>query len=187
MRDKILGANAHAIVMSYVPSAFENHDDLLDRVRAVQGVTGATPFIYTEVMLSARGGVKGVVLRGIDPRSASSVLSMALKPRGIFSWLTGTGVLKDEYLERDTNAIAAFGLNEGYVDIQVAAPTVEYHDDGIYITFNVHEGPRYTVRNVVFAGDVIDSEDKMLEVVKMDEWKDSNKYFSLTVMGRPDH
>jgi len=76
MRDKILGANAHAIVMSYVPSAFENHDDLLDRVRAVQGVTGATPFIYTEVMLSARGGVKGVVLRGIDPRSASSVLSM---------------------------------------------------------------------------------------------------------------
>lgn len=76
MRDKILGANAHAIVMSYVPSAFENHDDLLDRVRSVKGVTGATPFIYTEVMLSARGGVKGVVLRGIDPQSAPSVLSM---------------------------------------------------------------------------------------------------------------
>ena len=107
---------------------------------------------------------------------------MALKPRGIFSWLTGTGVLKDEYLERDTNAIAAFGLNEGYVDIQVGAPTVEYRDDGIYITFNVHEGPRYTVRDVVFAGDVIDSEDKMLEVVQMDDWKKSDKYFSLTVM-----
>jgi Outer membrane protein/protective antigen OMA87 len=91
-------------------------------------------------------------------------------------------VLKDEYLERDTNAIAAFGLNEGYVDIQVAAPTVEYRDDGIYITFNVHEGPRYTVRDVVFAGDVIDSEDKMLEVVQMDDWKKSDKYFSLTVM-----
>ena len=107
---------------------------------------------------------------------------MDLKPRGIFSWLTGTGVLKDEYLERDTNAIAAFGLNEGYVDIQVAAPTVDYRDDGIYITFNVHEGPRYTVRDVVFAGDVIDSEDKMIEVVQMDDWKKSEKYFSLTVM-----
>ncbi|MFC4678609.1 outer membrane protein assembly factor BamA [Desulfovibrio legallii] len=107
---------------------------------------------------------------------------MALKPRGIFSWLTGTGVLKEEYLERDTNAIAAYGLNEGYIDIQVGAPTVEYKDDGIHITFTVHEGPRYTVRNVVFAGDVIDSEDKMLQVVKMDDWKKSNKYFSLTVM-----
>ncbi len=81
MRDKILGANAHAIVMSYIPSAFENRSDLLDRVRSVKGVTGATPFIYTEVMLSAGGGVKGVVLRGIDPQSAPSVLSMLRQMR----------------------------------------------------------------------------------------------------------
>ncbi|MFT4302919.1 MAG: outer membrane protein assembly factor BamA [Desulfovibrio sp.] len=107
---------------------------------------------------------------------------MALKPRGIFSWLTGSGVLKEEYLERDTNAIAAYGLNEGYVDIQVGAPQVDYRDDGIYVTFTVNEGPRYTIRNVVFAGDVIDSEDKMLEVVQMDDWQKSNKFFSLTVM-----
>ena len=81
MRDKILGANAHAIVMSYIPSAFENRTDLLDRVRSVKGVTGATPFIYTEVMLSAGGGVKGVVLRGIDPQSAPAVLSMLRQMR----------------------------------------------------------------------------------------------------------
>ena len=76
MRDKILGANAHAIVMSYVPSAFEHDQDLTQRIRSVDGVTGATPFIYTEVMLSAGGGVKGVVLRGIDPASAPEVLSL---------------------------------------------------------------------------------------------------------------
>ncbi len=81
MRDKILGANAHAIVMSYIPSAFENRSDLLDRVRSVKGVTGATPFIYTEVMLSAGGGVKGVVLRGRDPQSAPAVLSMLRQMR----------------------------------------------------------------------------------------------------------
>ncbi len=76
MRDKILGANAHAIVMSYVPSAFEHDQDLTQRIRSVDGVIGATPFIYTEVMLSAGGGVKGVVLRGIDPASAPEVLSL---------------------------------------------------------------------------------------------------------------
>lgn len=107
---------------------------------------------------------------------------MALKPRNIFSWFTGSGVLKDEYLERDTNAIAAYGLNEGFIDMQVSAPQVDYKPDGIYITFTVHEGPRYTVRNVKFAGDVIDSEDNMLKVVQMDDWEKSNKYFSLTVM-----
>ncbi|MDD4702065.1 MAG: lipoprotein-releasing ABC transporter permease subunit [Desulfovibrio sp.] len=81
MRDKILGANAHAIVMSYLPSAFENNDTLLERVRSVKGVTGATPFIYTEVMLSSGNGVKGVVLRGIDPESGPQVLSMLRQMR----------------------------------------------------------------------------------------------------------
>ena len=52
MRDKILGANAHAIVMSYVPSAFEHDQDLTQRIRSVD------------------------VLRGIDPASAPEVLSL---------------------------------------------------------------------------------------------------------------
>lgn len=81
MRDKILGANAHGIVMSYVPSAFEHNDSLLERIRSVEGVTGATPFVYTEVMLSGGGGVKGVVLRGIDPASGPQVLSMLRQMR----------------------------------------------------------------------------------------------------------
>lgn len=76
MRDKILGANAHGIVMSYLPEAFIRNPDLEKRIRAVPGITGATPFIYTEVMLSAPGGVKGVVLRGIDPESAPKVLTL---------------------------------------------------------------------------------------------------------------
>ena len=54
MRDKILGANAHGIVMSYMPDAFAEHPELLGEVIKTPGVTGATPFIYTEVMLSAR-------------------------------------------------------------------------------------------------------------------------------------
>lgn len=82
MRDKILGANAHGIVMSHVPSAFEQDTPaLLERIRAVDDVTGAMPFIYTEVMLSAGGGVKGVVLRGIDPATAPNVLSMLTELR----------------------------------------------------------------------------------------------------------
>ena len=107
---------------------------------------------------------------------------MALKPRGLFSFLTGSGVLKEEYLERDTNAIAAFGLNEGHIDIQVSAPTVEYKEDGIYVNFTVHEGPRYTVRSVKFAGDVIDSEEKMHEVVEMDSLAKDKSRFVLSVM-----
>lgn len=82
LRDKILGANAHGIVMSHLSSAFgENLPLLLEKIKASPGVTGATPFVYSEVMLSSGTGVKGVVLRGIDPASAAQVLSM-LRPLG---------------------------------------------------------------------------------------------------------
>ncbi|MBQ7606529.1 MAG: outer membrane protein assembly factor BamA [Desulfovibrionaceae bacterium] len=107
---------------------------------------------------------------------------MALKPRGLFSFLTGTGVLKDEYLERDANAIAAFGLNEGFVDIQVSAPEVSYKDDGIYVTFNVHEGPQYAVRSVSFSGDVIDTDEEMRKLVEMDSVAKKKSHFSISVM-----
>ncbi len=107
---------------------------------------------------------------------------MALRPRNIISFFTGTGVLEEEYLERDTNAIAAYGLNEGYVDIQVAAPDVQYTKEGIIVTFNVDEGRRYKVSGIKFGGQVIEDEDKMLALVDMDEQKEDSGYFSLSVM-----
>ncbi len=107
---------------------------------------------------------------------------MALHPRSIISWITGTGVLEEEYLERDTNAIAAFGLNEGFVDIQVAAPEVDYTPDGIVVTFNVDEGRRYKVSEVKFGGELIDEEEQLLSIIEMDDQQKDNEYFSLTVM-----
>ncbi len=76
IREKILGANAHAIIMSYVPGGLDDTKAILDKTLTTPGVKNATPFIYTEVMLSAQGGVKGLVLRGIDPKSAPKVLSI---------------------------------------------------------------------------------------------------------------
>jgi len=76
IRDKILGVNSHAIVMSHRAEALDNHAPFVDAVLASQGVTGATPFLYTEVMLSTPNGAKGLVLRGIDPDSAGNVLTI---------------------------------------------------------------------------------------------------------------
>ena len=76
IRDKILGVNAHALVMSFRAEALDNHAPLVDVVRASQDVTAATHFLYTEVMLSTPNGAKGLVLRGIDPDSAGPVLTI---------------------------------------------------------------------------------------------------------------
>ena len=83
-------------------------------------------------------------------------------------------MLREEYLERDSAAITAYAMNHGYVDIQVAAPQVDYSEDGITVTFTVNEGKRYKLGEIGFKGDLIDSDERLKEVIKLDDYKDSN-------------
>lgn len=76
LRDKILGVNAHVIVSAFT-GGIREHQAMADLIRQVPGVKGVTPFVYSEVMLSASGGVKGVVLRGIEIGTADQVLSVS--------------------------------------------------------------------------------------------------------------
>jgi lipoprotein-releasing system permease protein len=75
LRDKILGMNAHVVVGDYT-GGISGYVELAEELNSLPGVSGSSPFIYTEVMLSSPGGVKGVVLRGIDPAKASGVMSL---------------------------------------------------------------------------------------------------------------
>jgi lipoprotein-releasing system permease protein len=75
LRDKILGVNAHVLVSAF-SGGIHQPRQVAELCRQVPGVSGVTPFVYSEVMLSAKGGVKGVVLRGIDPSTSDQVLSL---------------------------------------------------------------------------------------------------------------
>ncbi len=76
LREKILGVNSHILVTS-LRGGIKDYRELANETSKVSGVIGVTPFIYSEVMLSTRNGVKGVVLRGIDPSTSGSVLSLS--------------------------------------------------------------------------------------------------------------
>lgn len=75
LRDKILGVNAHVIVGDS-GGVMQDYESVIEKAEALPGTVGATPFIYSEVMLSTESGVKGVVLRGIDPTDAGEVLGV---------------------------------------------------------------------------------------------------------------
>ena len=106
MREKILGANPHVLVLASQPGAFdpasEKEDSgevpllkeggleedqrvsgsvtpVLDLVREVPGVVSATPFLYAEVLLSTPYGATGLVVRGIDPHQAAEAMPMLKK------------------------------------------------------------------------------------------------------------
>lgn len=86
LRDKIVGVNAHAMVLSATNTmpqianmeryeeGPESLESLRERVLAIPGVTDAMPFIYTELMISGPRGIKGLILRGVDPATAPGVM-----------------------------------------------------------------------------------------------------------------
>jgi len=66
-RDEIIGNRAHFTVHSGL-GAFEGYRNVLDTVRQVPGVLGASPYIDAEGMVRGGGGeIIAVRLRGIDP------------------------------------------------------------------------------------------------------------------------
>jgi lipoprotein-releasing system permease protein len=84
LRDKILGTNPHIWLTSYGDNMrLEGWNGVLQKVRKVDGVEAAAPFIHTEVLLSNQAQyTEGAVLRGIDPASAGEpVTDIAAKIR----------------------------------------------------------------------------------------------------------
>jgi lipoprotein-releasing system permease protein len=77
LKKKILGTNSHVVVVPQLGGAIEGYRDVVERVRAVPGVTGAAPFILSQAMLGSPGAVQGVVVRGIDPRTEATVTDLA--------------------------------------------------------------------------------------------------------------
>jgi lipoprotein-releasing system permease protein len=75
LKNKILGLNSHALVLNWEGS-FEGYEEVKTKVEAVPGVTAATPFILSQVMISSGGSVTGAVLRGVDIRSAPRVIAL---------------------------------------------------------------------------------------------------------------
>ena len=75
LRDKILGVNSH-IVVQKAGGVIYNHKGLMERIQTEQGVVSVTPYTYSQTMVTAGSGGTGVVLRGIEPESAPSVLSL---------------------------------------------------------------------------------------------------------------
>lgn len=70
LKKRILGIEAHLLVMRY-NGWIENYGQVAARIEKIKGVVKATPFVYGQGMLSAAGGVSGVVLRGIDPNNST--------------------------------------------------------------------------------------------------------------------
>src|SRR5210317_1219347 len=76
LREKILGINSHVVVQR-LGNGINNYQEIIDKVLQTDGVMAATPYTYSQTMLSVPDASSGAVVRGIDPASANNVLSLS--------------------------------------------------------------------------------------------------------------
>jgi lipoprotein-releasing system permease protein len=75
-REKVLGVNAHVLVLKYSID-FREYRDIMKRVDHVPGVIGVAPFVINPMMVThADRTATGVLLKGVDPQLMPAVLDL---------------------------------------------------------------------------------------------------------------
>jgi lipoprotein-releasing system permease protein len=76
-REKVLGVNAHVIIMK-PETDFENYRDVMERVKKIDSdVVAVQPFIFAEMLVTrGKGQLSGVAIKGVDPIGVRKVLDL---------------------------------------------------------------------------------------------------------------
>lgn len=80
---------------------------------------------------------------------------METKKWNMFSWLLGSGRLKDDEFDEDLNKLRDYYKEQGYLDVEIAEDkvTFDYPKSGkLVITIRVNEGRLYRIGDISFSG-----------------------------------
>lgn len=93
LQRKILGVNAHIVVLNYKGS-LEDYKKVIEKIKGGRDILAAAPFVLGQVMVSSGGKGQGVYIRGIDaaPEENTTDIGRYLK-EGSLSELDASGGL----------------------------------------------------------------------------------------------
>lgn len=75
LKTKILGTMSHVVVTGEA-GAMGDYDEVVRRVRSVPGVSGATPYVESQVMCASVSGASGLALKGVDIETLGGVIDL---------------------------------------------------------------------------------------------------------------
>lgn len=88
------------------------------------------------------------------------------------SWMTQTGVLKDDVFEEDLEKLKHFYRNEGYIDMELLKVDYEYpRPHRLLIRIHLHEGIQYKVGDVSIRGNKLYPTRDLMAVLQMTSGK----------------
>ncbi|NKB23339.1 MAG: FtsX-like permease family protein [Kiritimatiellae bacterium] len=160
-REKILSFNAHVTVTAYGEIA--DPEEILTRIRSVEGVTGAAPLIQDLVFIVHRGHVYTPILLGIDPELEKEVSQV---PQHMSS---GTYSVEENEVLVGSDLAAEMGLIVGEQILVYSSQSFQSLDEyrlpeelvvsGIYEMGMSEFDKRFMITSLDMARDLKDMED----------------------------
>ena len=101
--------------------------------------------------------IRTITFEGNEAFSSKELKKMmSTSEKGIFSFITDSGLLKREQLKQDVGKINAYYLNNGFITSHVAEPEITTDKKGIYVKIKIQEGKRFKVDKVEISGDLLE-------------------------------
>jgi outer membrane protein insertion porin family len=95
---------------------------------------------------------------------------MKTEEKGVFYFITDSGVLKEDELKQDIGKLNAFYLNNGFINAQVGEAEVTHDQKGIYLKIPITEGRQFKVGKIDITGDALKlPKEQLLEKLRINK------------------
>lgn len=173
--------------ITITPGSIANPELIMDNVRKVISFYQSEGYWLAEVIPIIREVSKESValtfkvnegevvkVRGVNIHGNKALpdgkIKKAMKTREwwLFSFLTGSGVYKDEEIRADIERIKELYHNHGYINVEVSEPKVTLSDDKkrLYIDITVSEGEQYKMGRLSIEGNTVFTTEELLKNIK---------------------
>jgi len=121
----------------------------------------------TDIRFIGNDHIKARIFHGMF--DGPLVKEMETRRWWMFSWLTGSGRLKDDEFEDDLDKLRDYYREHGYLDVEIPQEKIIYDyptPKKLVITIQVSEGRQYKVGDVSFSGNKLHSSNMLKRIVK---------------------
>lgn len=94
---------------------------------------------------------------------------MQTREESLFSPLSGSGNFKEFNFKTDVERLKYLYKTRGFLQVNIGNPSITVSEDKkwIFITIKVNEGPKFTVNNVFYNGELLFTENEMREKTQL--------------------
>ncbi len=156
--------SADAVKKLYADDGYATAEVSYDIEPKTEGTVGVT----FDIKEGKKAYIKQVNIVGNEAIKTKKIKNiMQTKPKWTFTFITHRGLYKQDELERDSDRIRVLYLDNGYIDVKVSKPEVEFNKekDGFIVTYRIEEGKQFNVKDIRVEGDLVASEEELLKLL----------------------